>query len=83
MGLGGFWHFVLFLWWVLWSAVEAVIGFSRVMRNPVAASPSMVVVFISFARGGRPEAGLSDREIHHLVPVVSRGDIVASENRAV
>jgi hypothetical protein len=42
----------------------------------------MAVVFISFAGWGRPEAGLSDLEIHHLVSVASWEDIVADENRA-
>lgn len=40
------------------------------------------VAFIPSVRGGRPEAGWSDLEIHHPVSDVSRGDIVAVENQA-
>jgi hypothetical protein len=38
-------------------------------------------VSISFARGGRPEARLSDREIRHLVRAAGEEDIVAGEIR--
>jgi hypothetical protein len=51
------------------------------MREPRAAAPGMVVLVISSAGGGRPDAGLSDHEIHHLVMTGTHEDTVASENR--
>jgi hypothetical protein len=41
----------------------------------------MVVVSISSAGGGRPEAGLLDREIRNRVLVESREDVVPPRNR--
>jgi hypothetical protein len=79
MGLGGLFHAAAVV-----DAPSAVtlLGFSRIMRIPGAAAPGMAVVSISSSGVGRPEAGLSDRKIHHLVPVVSLEDIVSGENRA-
>lgn len=56
-----------------WSAVPPV-------RSDLPVS--LAVVVISFVRGGWPEAGWSDLEIHHLVPVASWEDIVVGENQA-
>jgi hypothetical protein len=64
------------------SVVVALLGFSCDTRKPGAAAPGMVVVAISSVEGGRPEAGSSDREIHHLVSAASQEDIVAGEKRA-
>jgi hypothetical protein len=44
----------------------------------------MVMVSISSVGGGRPEAGLSDREIHHLVSRLRvRKTLCLGENRAI
>lgn len=42
----------------------------------------VVVVVISSVEGGRPEAGLADLKILHLVPDASWGDIAGGENQA-
>jgi hypothetical protein len=65
---------------VVTQLAVALLVFSCVMRNPRVAAPGLKVVSISSAEGGRPEAGLSDREIHHLASAASREDIVTGEN---
>jgi hypothetical protein len=57
-------------------------NFLCIKKEPDEASPGLGVVVVSSIGGGRPEAGLSDCEIYHLVPATSSGDIVSDENLA-
>jgi hypothetical protein len=52
----------------------------RRLRSDLICPVPLAVVAVSSVGGGRPEAGWSDLEIHHLVPSASREDIVAGEN---
>ena len=52
----------------------------RRLRSDLIWPVPLAVVAISSVEGGRPEVRWSDLEICHLVPVVSREDIVAGEN---
>jgi hypothetical protein len=63
--------------------VEALLGFSCVMRNPRATTVGMAVVTIFSVGGGRPDwVGCGDLLISHLVLAASWGCAPAGKNSA-